>query len=119
MNRYPLLQSQLGVFLECQSYPDSTQYNLPVHVVLDREEDAGALALAWKKLIHASGVLRTHFEIDQEGNPRQWPDDEMPVEIPVRHMDEAEAESYIRNGFVRGFDLLSGEPLFRVELIET
>ena len=119
MKKYPLLQSQLGVFLECQSYPDNTQYNLPFHVALDRQEDAEALAGAWKKLIRASAVLRARFMIDPDGNPLQWPDDEMPVEVPIRHMREAEAEDYIRTGFVRPFDVLGGEPLFRVELIET
>ena len=92
MKKYPLLQSQLGVFLECQSYPDNTQYNLPFHVALDRQEDAEALAGAWKKLIRASAVLRARFMIDPDGNPLQWPDDEMPVEVPIRHMREAEAE---------------------------
>lgn len=29
MKTYPLLQSQLGVFMECMRHPESKQYNLP------------------------------------------------------------------------------------------
>ena len=119
MKKYPLLQAQLGVFLECQSYPDSTQYNLPFHVEMDRQVDTEALVNAWKSLIRTYAVLRDRFEIDDNGNPLQWPDDEMPVDIPVRQMNENDAKKYMETGFVRLFDVLSGEPLFRIELIET
>ena len=44
MKKYPLYQSQLGVFLECQTYPDSLQYNLPEHIELDRSYDAEAIS---------------------------------------------------------------------------
>lgn len=119
MKKYPLLQVQLGVFLECQSYPESTQYNLPLQVSLDKNEDAEVISDAWKRLIHASPVLRDRFSMDENGNPCQWPDDDMPVEIPVKQMKESEANEYINTGFVRPFDVLDGSPLFRVELIKT
>ncbi|MCR5165729.1 MAG: hypothetical protein K6C13_00700, partial [Oscillospiraceae bacterium] len=91
MKKYPLLQAQLGVFLECQSYPDGTQYNLPFHTELDLQEDPQALADAWKKLISANAVLRDRFEIGEDGMPLQWPDDEMAVDIPIMKMTETEA----------------------------
>lgn len=119
MKLYPLLQSQEGVFLECQTYPDNTQYNLPFHVELDRGVDARELASAWEKLIRRTAVLRARFAIDENGTPKQWPDNDMAVEIPIRQMSETEAEAYIREEFVRPFDVLGGSPLFRVELIET
>ena len=43
----------------------------------------------------------------------------MPIHIPVKTMTEAEAADYLQGGFVRPFDLLSGEPLFRIEIIRT
>lgn len=119
MKKYPLLQSQLGMFLESQSYPDTTQYNLPMHAEMDRQEDAKAISEAWKKVIRTFAVLRNRFTVDEEGTPLQWPDDNIPIEIPVKQMTEAELKTYIDRGFVRPFDLLSGEPLFRVELVET
>ena len=119
MKKYPLLQAQLGVFLECQSYPDGTQYNLPFHTELDLQEDPQALADAWKKLILANAVLRDRFEIGEDGMPLQWPDDEMAVDIPIMKMTETEAQQYISKSFVRPFDLTDGSPLFRVEFIVT
>ena len=119
MKKYPLLQSQLGVFLDWQKYPDSVQYNLPMHAEMERHEDAQAIAEAWKKVIRASAVLRNRFAVDEEGNLCQWPDDDMPINIPIKQMSEAEAQAYIRTDFVRPFDVLGGEPLFRIELIET
>ena len=50
MKKYPLFQSQLGVFLECMIYPDTTQYNLPYHVKIDSGEDVNALSDTWRKL---------------------------------------------------------------------
>ena len=119
MKQYPLLQSQMGVFLECQTYPDNTQYNLPFRVALDHSADAHALAAAWEKLIRQNAVLRARFTVDEDGIPRQWPDNDMSVDVPIRRMTESEAESYISDGFVRPFDVLGGDPLFRVELIKT
>jgi len=119
MKKYPLFPSQLGVFLECLAYPDTTQYNLPYHVKIDLCEDADALVDAWKRLICATPTLRIRFEMDGEGNPRQWPEEDMPIDIPVKDMREAEAADYVQGGFVRPFDLLSGEPLFRIEIIKT
>ena len=119
MKKYPLFQSQLGVFLECMIYPDTTQYNLPYHVKIDSSEDVNALSDTWRKLIHATPTLRTHFSLDEKGIPWQWPDDNMAVDIPVKSMTEEAAADYINGGFVRPFDLLGDEPLFRLEFIKT
>ena len=119
MKKYPLLQAQLGVFLECQSYPDSTQYSLPFDTEIDLQEDPQALAEAWKKLIKATAIFRNRFMIDENGTPLQWPDDDMKAEIPIREMSEAEAKEYINTSFVRPFNILDGSPLFRIEFIKT
>ena len=41
MKKYPLFPSQLGVFLECLAYPDTTQYNLPFQTKRPSSEDDG------------------------------------------------------------------------------
>ena len=119
MKYYPLLQAQLGVFLESVKFQESTQYNLPILCVLDRSIDAGRLEDAFRRLIHCKAVLRSRFGYDENGGPRQWPDDEMPVGIVRRSCSHEEAMSYAKDGFVRPFNVLSGEPLFRVEILET
>ena len=48
MKRYPLLQSQMGVFAECIKNPDSAGYNLPPYDPLTGEDHATN-----RKIIHA------------------------------------------------------------------
>jgi amino acid adenylation domain-containing protein/non-ribosomal peptide synthase protein (TIGR01720 family) len=57
--------------------------------------------------------------IDPNGEIRQWSDDAMEIPIVRRKSTYADVQEYVKNGFVRPFDLLSGEPLFRVEFIQT
>ena len=119
MNTYPLLQSQLGIFLQCIQNPQSTQYNLPNAGFMTPAVDIERLIDAWQRLIDARPEFRTRFIIDDNGEPRQWSDTEMQIPIVRRKMSEAEMQTYIHDGLVRPFDLLSGEPLFRIEFIET
>ena len=119
MNTYPLLQSQLGIFLQCIQNPQSTQYNLPNAGFIPSTVDVERLIDAWRRLIDARPEFRTRFMIDDNGDPRQWSDPEMQIPIVRRKMSEAEVQKYIHDGLVRPFDLLSGEPLFRIEFIET
>ena len=51
---YPLLQSQLGVFMECMKNPISTQYNFPVSSVLPKTIDLDRLEKALQKIIQLS-----------------------------------------------------------------
>jgi amino acid adenylation domain-containing protein len=119
MDTYPLLQSQLGVFVQCIQNLQSTQYNLPNAIPIPPSVDIDRLIAAWRKLIDTRSELRTRFMIDENGEPRQWSDPDMEIPIVTRQMSEAELQAYIQNGFVRPFNLLSGEPLFRIEFVET
>ena len=51
MKRYPLLQSQMGVFAECIKNPDSAGYNLPYTCRLPDDTDMQRLKGAWERLI--------------------------------------------------------------------
>ena len=59
MKRYPLLQSQMGVFAECIKNPDSAGYNLPYTCKLPDDTDMQRLKAAWEKLIARHRVFRT------------------------------------------------------------
>ena len=50
MERYPLLQSQMGVFAECIKNPDSAGYNLPYVCRLPDDVNMHQLKDAWEKL---------------------------------------------------------------------
>ena len=119
MKTYPLLQSQLGVFMQCIQNPQSTQYNLPNECAIPSTVDIERLIRAWETVIAARPIFRTRFMIDPNGEIRQWSDDAMEIPIVRRKSTYADVQEYVKNGFVRPFNLLSGEPLFRVEFIQT
>ena len=119
MKTYPLLQSQLGIFMQCIQNPKSTQYNLPNQAYLPPTIDIERLITAWKKIFAERPIFRTRFMIDENGEVRQWSDETMEIPIIRRKSTDAELQAYIKDGFVRPFDLLSGEPLFRIEFVET
>ena len=119
MKTYPLLQSQLGVFTEWMADPSITRYNLPIYVPFSKNIPFDKLEEGIKRLVAQRRVLRTRFVLDEDGMPRQYAADEMPVNIPRLVMTEDEVQAYMKDGFVRPYDLLSGEPLFRLEFVET
>ncbi len=119
MKTYPLLQSQLGIFMQCIQNPQSTQYNLPSSAFIPPTVDIERLIQAMEKVISIRPTFRTRFMIDKNGDIRQWSDDKMVIAIVRRQCTEAELQSYVANEFVRPFDLLSGEPLFRIEYVQT
>lgn len=119
MKTYPILQSQLGIFVQCMENPLSTQYNLPNNCFLPPSVDLERFIKAFEKVIAERPIFRTRFMIDENGDVRQWSDENMEIPIIRRKCSEAELQAYIKDGFVRPFDLLSGEPLFRLEFVET
>ena len=119
MKTYPLLQSQLGIFLECMSNPDMTKYNLPTVAPFSKKVSPDRLAAALHRIIETIPEIKTHFLIDDEGTPRQYSDASMEVPVTRRKMTEEEAKDYIDNHFVRPYDVLGGEPLWRFEVIES
>lgn len=119
MKTYPLLQSQMGVFLEWRQAPDSTKYNIPVVATFGKEVDPDRLESALKSIVLVRKELRTRTIVDEDGVPRQWSDPTMSIPVLRKKMTEEEALLYIDNGFIRPYDLLSGEPLCRTEIIET
>ena len=116
---YPLLQSQIGIFMEWMADPSITRYNLPMIVPFSKKVSMEKLARAFERLFEARPVLRTCFVLDDEGLPRQYSNADMVIPIARKEMGEEEVKAYIEQGFVRPYDLLSGEPLCRIELVST
>ena len=119
MKTYPLLQSQLGVFTEWMADPSITRYNLPAVVRFSKKVTPEKLVKAFETVIAKRDVLRTRFVLNDEGLPQQYSDPDMVIPIERKSMTDEELDSYLKNGFIRPYDLLSGEPLCRVELVET
>ena len=117
MKTYPLLQSQLGVFMEWMKDPSVTQYNLPTCTKMPKTVDVQRLQKGFERICQERSTLRTRF-VMVDGEPRQYVDDEMKIPVTVRTMTDQETAQYIERDFVRPYDLLSGEPLIRIEIIE-
>ena len=115
---YPLLQAQLGIFLECQTEPESTRYNLAAKVVLPQNIDLDRLAQAIQRVIEARPTLRTCFLLDDEGTPRQYIDQNMQIQVSRHQMGDESIDEFVAS-YVKPFDLLSGRPLCCFDIVET
>ena len=109
MKRYPLLQSQMGVFAECIKNPDSAGYNLPYTCKLPDDTDMQRLKAAWEKLIARHRVVRTRFGFSDTGEVYQYSDSGMQIPVVLRLDRDDNLQEYLRSGFMRAFDLMSGE----------
>ena len=119
MKTYPLLQSQLGVLLQSMQHPESTQYNLPLHIFMPLSMPRAYVVKATHALLASVPALHTRFVTDEQGEIRQWCDQSMDIPVVSRKCTEEELQAYLSEGFVRPFDLFGSEPLFRAEVIET
>ena len=119
MKTYPLLQSQLGVFYDCMKYPKVMQYNVPCITALTDAIDLDHVEAAFQAIFEARPELKIRFLIDENGDPRQYVDDNKKLTIVRREMSEADFQQYAHNDFCRPFDLMGEEPLLRIELITT
>ena len=119
MKTYPLLQSQMGVLLQSIRHPESTQYNLPIYFFMPLEVPMEQIVDILRKLINSFPELHTRFVALNQGEIRQWSDMSLTIPIVSRKCSESELQAYISDGFVRPFNLFSGDPLFRMEVART
>ena len=114
---YPLLQSQLGVFYDCLKYPQVMQYNIPCITKLTDDIDLDRVEKAIQTIFSARPELSMRFLIDENGEPRQYVDENKRLTVVRREMTEADFQQYAYHGFCRPFDIMGEEPLLRVELV--
>ncbi len=117
MKTYPLLQSQMGVFMEWLANPEMTQYNLPFIFPLSASIDSGRMVKAIERLVEARPEMKMRF-VMEDGEVRQYIDRDIHISMNVKRMTEEQAQAY-HASFIRPYDLLSGESLWRFELVET
>ena len=119
MKTYPLLQSQLGVLLQSMQHPESTQYNLPDYIIMPLSVTQDRVVNVAQKLVESFPELHTRFVVGEQGEIRQWCDLSMQIPVVIHKCMEAELQAYINEVFVRPYDPLGCEPLFRVGVVET
>ncbi|MEG0795247.1 MAG: condensation domain-containing protein [Odoribacter sp.] len=116
METHPLSQSQLEIYWEQIQHPESIEYNLPASFRLSKSVDVERLKRAIRSVIEFYPIFRTRV-ITQNGELRQYSDDNLQIDIPVIYISEEEVEQQISE-FIRPFDPQK-EALIRSLLIET
>ncbi len=115
---YPLTDSQMGVFLECASNPQSTMYNIPVCFRIPAGADWKRWKEAAERMASRYPVLFVSIERRQgEQTYSMALHDRGGWEIPVYEAEESEMDA-LKKEFVRPFDLGRG-PLFRMAIYRT
>ena len=115
---YPLTNAQMGMYYEWQKDKELTQYNNPFLYEFPVSVKAERLRAAFVKVIEAHPTLKLKIKLLGNGEVVQYFVREDPVDIPVYETVEEGLRDRIRTS-VRPFDLLSGEPLYRIDIYKT
>lgn len=118
MQLFPLLQSQEGVFVECMVDPNTTRYNIPFLTKFSKNVCLQKFENALLSIISTRAEMHTRFAINENGMPCQWIDRDLQININHSKISDSEIDRYIHEKFVRPFDILNGEPLWRFEIVE-
>ena len=111
-DRYPLMQNQLGVFVECEREAETTKYNIPQLFKLSVKIDCEKLLDAVNAAINAHSYIKSTLTADASGN------------IFIERNDEKEPEAEIievageldSQSLVKPFTLMGGR-LYRAQIL--
>ncbi|RLJ80980.1 non-ribosomal peptide synthetase [Pedobacter alluvionis] len=120
---YPLSSSQRQLWVLSQFEENSLSYHIPAIYKMEGILDIEALKYAFKALISRHEILRTVFKADDAGIPGQFiiPFSAIDFSLPVndlRQGNEQEISSFLKQEFIRAFDLATG-PLIRIVLVRS
>ena len=115
-DRYPLTQSQFGIYSECMISPDSIGYNISGCYELSGASDAVRFAEAIGKVIDAHPALKCTIGPDETGEIYMWRHDERKAQVEILSGSRAECEN-IWNDFARPFDFTKS--LYHICVFET
>ena len=122
--RYPLTSSQREIWFEQQLYPELPLYNIGGYVDLPGTIDPALFQQAVNLLIQKHDNLRIQLlaDTDEDGVPYQQILESLEVRVPVQDLTQAldpaaAAQDWMRARFRTPF-VLTGQPLFRYDLIK-
>lgn len=118
IRHFPLLQSQMSVFMGWEIHPTATAWNLPSVIMFPKTVGADRLEALMRRLVE-NQELHIRFVKGDDGLPRQFADSQMAIPIVRRQMSDEAATAYMNNDFVRPFTPYGDQPLCRFEIIET
>ncbi len=109
---YFLSAAQKRLYVSQHMDVNSTGYTMVGPVLLEGWPDPDKMETAFRMLTRRHESLRTSF-VEIEGEPRQRIHKRIPFNLETYRMQEAGAMDFIREQFIRPFDLGS-PPLFRI-----
>ncbi|UCH95245.1 MAG: amino acid adenylation domain-containing protein, partial [Candidatus Aminicenantes bacterium] len=113
---YPLSPAQKRLYFIHRMIQESTAYNMPHFITIQREMNRERLEFVCQQLIRRWESYRTSFEMINEGPVQRV---HRHVEFKIEYyLDTGERRGHLLSRFFRPFDL-SRAPLFRLGLIET
>lgn len=116
-DKYPLTQTQLGIYVECMMNPDSVFYNLPGSFTFDASMDVGKLCVSVRKVVDAHPAVKCSIRTDESGDTYMYPNEGREVEIECVKGTEEEYEKFFSD-FAKPFDFENG-PLYRIAVFST
>jgi len=123
--RYPVSNAQLRLWLASQMEEGSKAYNMPNTIVLDGTYDVACFQKAIHAVIERHEILRTVFQVDDQGNIQQVVLSPETLNFAIDIQDlrkeaevEAKVRAYIATDSNKVFDLEKG-PLLRAALLRT
>ena len=114
--KYPLTETQFGIYSECLMNPGRIMYNIPYSYRIDKATGAERLCDALVKVIDAHSAVKCTIEPDESGDIFMIPHEDDAARISRMSGSEAEAEDYWES-FVRPFDM--AKELYRITVYET
>ena len=112
-----LNDSQMGIYLDCVDYPESTKYNIPMvrFMPVAKSEAQRCADLLRRVMLHYENS-HIYFETI-ENNPKMLYCEEVELEIPIISAKEEQMD-VIKREFISPFDL-NKAPLCRGEIVIT
>ncbi len=111
---YPLMQNQMGVFVECQMNKDSVDYNIPTLFKISEKLDIQKLQSAIVKAVAAHPYIKLTLAADVDGNICAIRNDDAIVTVECLEVDDLPTSKDL----IQPFTLL-GSPLYRIKIFKT
>lgn len=116
-DKYPLTQTQLGIYVECMMNRDAVFYNLPGYFALEPDTDIDRLCESVKKVIDAHPSVKCVIRTEESGDTFMYPEEDREVQVERLTGSEEEFASFFEH-FAIPFDMEKG-PLYRIAVFCT
>lgn len=114
LSRYPLMQNQMGVFVECQMNADSVDYNIPTLFKISEKLDIEKLKSAVVKAVDAHPYIKATLATSEDGSVCAVRNDDAVAAVEI-----VDVVGLPANGdLVKPFTLI-GSPLYRIKIFKT